>query len=84
MTNDDIITSLKVQMCDELEEVADKLIENLTEKFRGELMKKRNSLIVGLLDGIDFLVSQDEVGRSVNVQINVKAGEITNEQRTVN
>ena len=84
MTNNDIISSLKVQMCDELEEVADKLIENLTEKFREGLMQKRNSLIVGLLNGIDFLVSQDEVGRSVNVQINVKAGEITNEQRTVN
>ena len=74
MTNNDIITAIKVQMCDELEEVADKLIDNLTEKFREGLMQKRNSLITGLLDGIDFLVSQDEVGRSVNVQINVKAG----------
>lgn len=74
MTEKDLIVTMKKQVDAELSERADKVIENLVEQFRERLIREKYSIVTALLDGVEFLVSQDETGRSINMQINVKAG----------
>ena len=73
MTQSDVLSELKKQVREELNEAADKHIEKLVDKFRSELVRNKNSLIAGLLNGIEILTNSDEVKRETTFQINIKA-----------
>lgn len=73
MTNADLLSVLKEKVREELCEVADKNIENLVDKFRSELVKNRNTMIAGLLNGIDILSHTDDVTNETTFQINIKS-----------
>ena len=72
MTEKDLIGTMKKQVDAELSEVADKVIEDLVEQFRKRLIKEKYSIVTGLINGVDFLVSQDEIKRDISMQVNVK------------
>lgn len=72
MTEKDLIGTMKKQVDAELSEVADKVIEDLVEQFRKRLIEEKYSIVTGLINGVDFLVSQDEIKRDISMQVNVK------------
>lgn len=74
MTGEDFLSTLKAQVREELNEKADEIIETLVDKLRYELEKHKNSLIAGMLDGIDLLVNTDEINNKTIFQINIKTG----------
>lgn len=74
MTNSDLLSVLKEKVREELCEVADKNIENLVDKFRSELVKNRNTMIAGLLNGIEILAHTEEMNNETKFQINIKTG----------
>ncbi len=82
MTQSDVLSELKKQVRAELNEAADKHIEKLVDKFRSELVRNKNSLIAGLINGIDILTNTNEIKNETTFQINIKAGR--SEQNGVN
>ncbi len=70
MTEKDVILALKTSVKKELESEADKIIEKQVEIFRLELTKKKNSIIAGMINGLEILVNQELKSQNVTFKIN--------------
>ena len=68
----DIISSLKDTIAEELNKNADKLIEELCNKFRCELQNCKYNLILGMLKEIDICISNSADNNNLIFQINLK------------
>ena len=74
MTNDGLFEQLKVQIREELDSEADKIIDELADKILNELKIRKYQLVGEMLEKIDFIASENSVGRELTFQINIKAG----------
>lgn len=74
MTNEGLFEQLKAQIRSELDAEADKIIDELASKIINELKFKKYKLVGEMLKNIDFIASENDVGRELTFQINIKAG----------
>lgn len=75
MTENDVLSILKITIREELNREANEAIEKLCHKFRCELGKHKNKLVAEMLDRIDICTSQDPVSKGMTFQINIKGGD---------
>ncbi len=71
MTEKDLIFALKAKVEAEFRENADELIEKLVDNFRSELLRKKNSIIAGMINGLEILVNQEIEANNITFQIHL-------------
>ena len=71
MTEKDFILPLKASIREELQSEADKIIEKLVDDFRHKLTKEKNSIIAGMINGLEILVNQELKTNNITAQIHL-------------
>lgn len=72
MTENDVLSTLKKSINEELNREANEIIEKLCHKFRCELGKHKNKIVAEMLNRIDICVSNNNALNEVTFQINIK------------
>ncbi len=81
MTKQDLISMLKEKVREELQNEADKIIEKLVDIFRSELLRKKNSIIAGMINGLEVLMKQETGTNNITIQINLTPKEVIKNER---
>lgn len=70
----EVLTTLKNSVREELNREANETIEKLCHKFRCELGKHKNELVTEILNSIEMNVRQDSAKQEIVFQIVIKGG----------
>ncbi|MBQ9913062.1 MAG: hypothetical protein IJO73_02420 [Clostridia bacterium] len=75
MNGNDILAELKNKVREELqneaEMLSEKIIDELVSEFRTQLVKEKNSIISGILNGLHFSLRQELGTNNITILINM-------------
>lgn len=74
MTDNDILSSIKEQMRNELARIANQEIDKLVHKFTCEMGKHKAEFIAAIIKDVECLVVKNSVNEGITFQINIKGG----------
>ena len=72
MTDRDIFNNIKTSLAKELDEIADKEIEDLCHKFKENLRNHKAEFITALISNVEMVATQNNITREMVFQINIK------------
>ena len=74
MNENDILSSIKEKMREELSRIANQEIDNLAHKFYCAMGKHKAEFIASIINDIEFVAMENQLNREITFQINIKGG----------